>query len=749
MPFGLANAPSVFQRTMNRVLANMRYVIIYMDDVLIPACSFEEGLTRLEEVLDVLREAGLTLKLKKCHFFYRELDFLGFHVSANGIQPGSRKTLAISNFPTPRNVHDVRRFIGLASFFRRFVKDFALIARPLTDLLRTKFEWKWSEEHTQAFNTLKQKLVERPILALYDPKLETELHTDASKHGIAGILMQRSVDGLLRVVAYYSRKTTVDEQKLHSFELETLAVVASLSRFRVYLLGLKFKIVTDCNALRTTLTKRDLIPRISRWWVQFQEYDCQIEYRPGSRMAHVDALSRGPVTDSVSEAETHVIDVLHVELKDWIATVQGDDEELLRIRKILQDSDTKYIADVHKNYQMKGNYVYRVVDDGIRWLVPRGVRWQVLRMNHDDIGHFGFEKTFNRIRNTFWFPKMRRFIKKYVAACLECAHHKGSSGRKEGMLHPIPKIEMPFHTVHADHLGPFVRSKKGNFYILAIVDAFTKFINIRAVKDTKSSTAIRIFKEHFSYFGAPSRLITDRGSCFTSAKFKEFTDKVNVKHILNAVATPRANGQVERFNRTILDALSTKTHGKNDNTWDEYIGDIQLGINTTINKTTGKSPSELLFGCKLVTASENMLSEVIDEISERVDVENLVKLRSEAKKRIDKQQEGSKKAFDKRRTEGRTYNIGDLIRVERTINDKEHVGKSKKLISKFHGPYRILKVLPNDRFLIEDTPLTRKGNKSYENVVALDKIHPWLNFKGYSSDDSDKKDSGSESNGSE
>lgn len=191
---------------------------------------------------------------------------------------------------------------------------------------------------------------------------------------------------------------------------------------------------------------------------------------------------------------------------------------------------------------------------------------------------------------------MRRFTKKYVSSCLQCAHHEAPSGHKEGFLHPIPKVEVPFHTLHADHLGPFVRSKKGNVYILVIVEAFTKFVNVRAVKDTKTATAIKIFKEYFSYFGAPSRLVTDRGSCFTSARFEEFTRSLNIKHTLNAVATPRANGQVERYNRTISDALSTKCHGKDENTWDDYVGDIQLGINTTMNKATGKSPSELLFG---------------------------------------------------------------------------------------------------------------------------------------------------------
>lgn len=736
VPFGLANAPSVFQRAMNKVLGKLPYIIIYMDDVLIPARSFEEGMNRLSEVLSLLKDASLTLKLKKCFFFEKEIDFLGFRVSGDGIRPGSRKTLAITNFPTPKNVHDVRRFIGLASFFRRFVKNFAIIARPLTNLLSTKFEWKWTNEHNEAFNTLKERLIKQPILALYDPQLHTELHTDASKFGLAGILMQRNKDNMLKPVAYYSRKTTNDEQKFHSFELETLAVIASLNRFRVYLLGLKFKIITDCNALRTTLTKRDLIPRISRWWVQFQEYDCEIEYRPGSRMAHVDALSRNPVTEPSQRDDSHIIDVLTVDIKDWIVTVQEADDEIKRIKQILLDDNTKYTADIRNNYHLKGDHVYRRLEKGLRWVVPRGVRWQVLRMNHDDVGHFGFEKTLNRLRGTYWFPKMRRFVKKYVAACLACAHHKAPGGPKEGMLHPIPKIEIPFHTLHADHLGPFVRSKKGNMYILVIIDAFTKYINIRAVRDTKTMTAIRIFKEHFCYFGVPSRLITDRGSCFTSAKFKEFTNKMNIKHIQNAVATPRANGQVERFNRTIADALSTKCHDKNDNIWDTYLGDIQLGINTTINKTTAKSPSELLFGCRLVNPSENVLSDILTETFERVSGNDLMQLRSNAGNKICRQQEASQIQFNKHRKKATFYKEGDLVRIERTIIDKDHHGKSKKLIAKFHGPYRILKILPNDRFLVEDTPLTRKGNKKYENVVALDKIHPWLNFNGYDSDGS-------------
>ncbi|CAH2218004.1 jg19309 [Pararge aegeria aegeria] len=339
MPFGLVNAPSVFQRTINKILieAKIKYALVYMDDVLIPSKDFGEGLQRLEEVLLLMRKGGLTLKLSKCCFFLSSVDFLGFDVSADGIRPGCRKSEAVSKFPRPTNQHEVRQFLGLSGFFRRFIKNYAMITAPLTDLLRKNVGWSWNNERELAFEKVKDLLTKGPLLALYDPKAEMELHTDACKDGVAGILLQRNSNGALQPVSYFSRKTTDQERKLHSYELETLAVVASLNRFRVYLIGIPFKILTDCNALRATLIKRDLIPRIARWWIQLQEYDCTIEYRPGARMTHADALSRNPVSNPVSEQ--HILDVLPIQVsnEDWISTVQSADEEIKKIKQTLLD----------------------------------------------------------------------------------------------------------------------------------------------------------------------------------------------------------------------------------------------------------------------------------------------------------------------------------------------------------------------------------------------------------------------------
>lgn len=736
MPFGLANAPAVFQRVIHKILNKTKvpFVIIYMDDILIPSKTFDEGLQRLEQVLSLLLDAGLTLKMEKCNFFQEKIVFLGFEIGKFGIRPGEQKTQAVSKFPVPRNQSDVRRFLGLAGFFRRFVKDFALLARPLTNLLRKDTAWHWAESQQNAFDTLKRLLVERPILALYDHRAETQLHTDASKFGLGGILMQKNGNNSWQPVSYYSRQTSADEQKLHSFELETLAVINALNKFRTYLLGIKFTIVSDCNALRSTFTKRDLIPRISRWWIQFLEYDCSIEYRPGEKMTHVDALSRGAIVDQ--QETIHVLDILNVSADDWISTVQSADEEVRRIKEIVQDPETAKIAAVHKEYQVKNGRVYRVIEGGgLRWLVPRGVRWQVLKTNHDDVGHFGFEKTLQRIKSTFWFPKMRKFIRKYVSACLECAHHKVPSGAKEGMLHPIPKVDVPLHTVHADHLGPFPRSKHGNMYILVIVDSFTKYVYLSAVRSTKSKASIKVFKTYFSLFGCPSRLITDRGTSFTSKRFKTFVQSVGVKHILNSVATPRANGQVERYNRTILASLGSMTHGKSSDIWDTFLPDVQLGINTSIHDVTKRSPTELLFGRKLGNPSQGILNNVSEDILISETNESIEQIRSDASDRIKENQNKNKDRFDKHRKSPNKYKEGDLVRVVRSIVSGS--GKSKKLESKCQGPYRIKKILPNDRFIIVDTPLTRKG-KAYENVVAIDKIYPWMSFDAPSCSSSDE-----------
>lgn len=737
MPFGLVNAPAVFQNMINKALGNRRFelAVPYLDDLLSAGKSFTEAFEKLREILNLLRQAGLTLNLKKCFFFQSEIGYLGFEISEQGLRPGSKKIQAVSDFPTPTNVHQVRQFVGLASFFRRFIYNFATIAKPLTKLTKADVSWHWGAEQEESFQNIKAKLITRPILALYDPGYETEVHCDASKVGVGGVLLQRpDKDSPFRPVAYFSRQTTQEEQFLHSYELETMAVVLSLQKFRTYLIGIDFTVVTDCNALRSTLTKRDLIPKIARWWLMLQEFSFTIQYRPGHSMQHADALSRNPIAcnDNLDEVE-----VFHISTNNWLHTVQMTDPRLKQIKTILETSSDD-LKDITNNYVIRDGKVYRRVGRKLKWVVPQGARWRICQLNHDEAGHFAFEKTLEKISADYWFPKMKRFVKKYVTSCINCAYNKEISGKKSGYLHPIPKVPAIFHTIHMDHLGPFVKSKRGNTHILGVIDGFSKFIFVRAVKNLKSKTTIKVLEEIFATFGCPKIIISDQGTSFTSNEFKSFVESIGVKHILNAVATPRANGQIERYNRTILNSLASMNHDCDEKDWDLNMGKLQWSLNNTINKGIGKTPAEVVFGNRMTSGDENILKGAI-ELSSPVSEKEREEIRKNVEETISDKQAKMKDLFDRSRAPTKIFEKGDLVMIP---NHNPEKGKSKKLAPKFRGPFKITAILDNDRY--EVTSIEGHSRKEYKNVYPADQLKRWITFQS-SPNKSDNSSSSSDS----
>lgn len=223
--------------------------------------------------------------------------------------------------------------------------------------------WHWDQDQENAFRALQKALTDRPTLTFYDSNAHTEVHTDASKHGVAGILLEKGSDKKLHPVAYYSRQTSPCEEKYHSYELETLAVVESLKKFRVYLLGKDFVVVTDCNALKATSAKKELLPRIGRWWLQLQEFTFTVQYRPGDRMRHVDALSRNPTTTEMAPEET----VMRIEQADWVLSGQLTDEKIQNIREILKrPPKTPEEHATYKNYALREGRVYRITAKGLQ-----------------------------------------------------------------------------------------------------------------------------------------------------------------------------------------------------------------------------------------------------------------------------------------------------------------------------------------------------------------------------------------------
>lgn len=698
VPFGLTNAPSVFQRAINDILGPVRftYALAYLDDILIVSNGHQEGIERLENIFNLLKKAGLTLNREKCSFLSSKIEYLGSVISNGEIRPSPHKVAALTNFPKLENVHDVRRFLGLASYFRKFVNNYALKAKPLTILTKTKTPWHWKEEQEAAFQLLKEELTNEPVLALYDAKFETQLHTDASKVGLAGVLMQKQLNGDWKPVMYTSQQTSESESRYHSYELETLAVVSSVCKFRNYLYGLRFTIITDCNALRLTWTKRDLSPRIGRWWLALQEYDFDVIYRPGTQMKHVDALSRQPLP----------LPVNMIRHADWVECVQSQDDECILIRKQIEEGTSD------KCYTLVDNKLFKIINGHNRIYIPKDVRWQIVKLQHDDNGHPGLKRTLETIKTKYWFTNMKEFVTKYVNACIPCLCVKKPTGKRKGHLHPIPKISEPFHTLHVDHLGPFCRTKNNNVYMLVIVDAFTKFVWIEAVPDTSAKYVIQCLELLIKMFGIPNRMISDRGKCFTSAVLKKFCIENCIKHVLNAIACPRSNGQVERFNATILNTMMTVI-GDDHESWETKILEVQHSINGTVNATTGHAPAELLYGFR-----PRLKYDINIDSDEQVDKQTRLELmRSKAADSINKSAGVMKRRYDKNRDSALVFKIGDMVMVERTPMVKGLT--SGKLVQRFIGPVKVQKILPNDRYHVESLS---RDKRRFRGVVSSDKM---------------------------
>lgn len=336
-------------------------------------------------------------------------------------------------------------------------------------------------------------------------------------------------------------------------------------------------------------------------------------------------------------------------------------------------------------------------------------------MHHDDIGHVGLKRCTELIKADFWFPKMSRFIKKYVSSCLHCAYGKGDYGKKQGKLYPIPKPTEPMKMLHIDHLGPFCKTKKGYQYMLVVTDSFSKFVIVEPTRTVNSIETVRALKKIFSLFGFPDRIASDHGKAFTSRYFKQFATEKQFKHTLCTIACPRANGQVERTNRTILDALRATEPSEAGNNWDNSLPNVIWGINNTPNASTSYKPYDLMF-----TRASRSICDVT--IPGRV-AEPEQTRRAKAVVNNKAASARMKQQYDRRRKHSMTYKRGDLVLWKQApVSSTSKV--NTKLDDAYSGPYIVVKVLGNDRYRIRSIKGLR-GYKKFTGLVSADAIRPY------------------------
>lgn len=702
MPFGLRNAPSVFQRAVTKALGSLvnTHAVVYMDDILVIGNSdIEESLERVRTVLRVLTEAGFSFNLKKCSFMKERVEYLGYEVSLGEIRPSTRKIEALVALPPPMTVTQLRQFIGLASYFRKFVPKFAQIMAPLHALTGIgKGSIEWNSELEDIRQKIIKILTSEPVLTIFDPDCPIELHTDASAIGYGAILLQTKEGGNQHVVAYFSKRTTAAESKYHSYELETLAVVNAVKHFRHYLYGNRFAVVTDCNSLKSSHSKADLTPRVHRWWAFLQAYDFEVVYREGKRMCHADFLSRNPLPVSpINKVEQKRVDIASLP-ENWLRAEQQRDQEITKLVENLNGH--RMDENLAKTYEVRSGVLHRKVqrNNRSRWLpiVPRALRWSVINNAHESLMHVGWEKTLEKVFDLYWFEHMTKFVRKFVDNCVTCKISKSQSGKIQVEMHPIPKIPIPWHTLHIDATGKLSGKNDKKEYVFVLIDAFTKFVLLQHTLRIDTASSIKAVKSSISLFGAPKRLIADQGRCFASSDFKEFCQSHSIDLHLIATGSSRANGQVERVMSTLKNMLTAVETNK-DRLWQDALPDVQLALNCTINRVTKSSPLELFIG-KVARPLELLFS---NDNEPEVDIEVA---REHAITNMEKSSQYEKKRFDKTKAIVQKFSVGDYVLLQ---NEERN---QTKLDPKFKGPFCITETLDGDRYVLK----ALNGNRTYK-----------------------------------
>ncbi|CAF3259695.1 unnamed protein product [Rotaria socialis] len=449
MPFGLTNAPATFQRLMDIVLAGLKWqcCLVYIDDVVIFSPTFEQHMTDLERVFQALQSANLTLKASKCQFCRREMRYLGHIITQNGIKPDPDLIKSVTNFPQPKKIKDVQSFLGLTGYYRRFIKDYSKIAEPLLQQLRNSqqgnHQLKWSKECTNAFETLKKRLTNAPIMNTPNFEQPFILELDACEYGLGAILTQE-YDENKYVIAYASRTLSTAERKYGATEREALAILWATKYFRPYLEGNKIYVRSDCKALEWMRTAKYVTGRLARWAMKLSAYQIEeIKYRPGKLNANADSLSRNPLPiDDINQYEVSAIETAvnlwqNTNILNDIKKEQEVDSKLKPIIELLKNKSTLEFNDkrnphvlvnglLYKIKNSKKHYNQRIVGEKHLLVIPKTMQNELLRWAHDHptAGHGGQQKTLFRLSTRVYWKSMRKDIFNYVAACQECQQFK-------------------------------------------------------------------------------------------------------------------------------------------------------------------------------------------------------------------------------------------------------------------------------------------------------------------------------------
>lgn len=781
MPFGLTNAPATFQTLMNSILRPFldKFVIVYLDDVLIYSRTSEEHKHHLRLVLQALREHKLYAKLTKCEFWRDTLPFLGHIISQEGISMDPDKLAAIKQWPIPTTVTQLQSFLGLANYYRRFVKDYSFIAAPLTTLCspKSKKELPWTQEHQTAFDTLKQALVTAPII--HPPNLAQPftVTTDASNYAVGAVLTQGEGDEL-RTIAYESRKMTSAERNYPVHDKEMLAVMYALKKWRHYLKGTEVTIITDHKSLEYFCSQPNLSDRQTRWMGELAEYDCKIVHRPGKTNVVADALSRRPDhqvlamnlrprqlketqpppdPEPVPEPEPppaptaqyipitkltpplqlrQETDELDTSTPDPTPTASTiDPEPLLRQVENAAATDQRY-QDLLTQLATDddGTMPFEVTSDGLlyytgkgahRLYVPEALRDLFLHEAHDSriSGHLGTHKTLERLTRVAYWPNMERDVRFYVRTCDACQRNKPSNQKPPGMLQPLPIPARNWDSVSMDFITKLPKTLDDHDSILVVVDRLSKmahFIPTTGGIDADEAATL-FFTNVFRLHGLPSSIVSDRDPKFTSNFWRVLFQLTGTKLAMSTARHPQTDGQTERLNRTLEEMLrSFVAYDMRD--WDTLLPAVEYAYNDSVQGSTQHTPFYMNYGFHPRAPAAMIDRSAPARCPAAADLLNRMTVAAEqARANLVKAQERQSKYHNVHRRH-LTFAVGDEVLLSadalRTYSERER--PKDKLKGLYTGPLEVTQVISPLAYRI-----TLPAGSRAHDVVSIQYLRPY------------------------
>ena len=606
MPFGLTNGPASWQHYINGVLFDYLndFAQAYMDDILIYSKSLKEHKEHVRKVLLRLREAGLYVDINKCEFHVQETTFLGVIVSTKGIKMDPRKVQAVLDWPQPTNLKQVQSFIGFCNFYRRFIKDFSRIAKPLYRLAQKDVLFEWTEACQAASDAMKRAIISAPVLRHFDRNREAILETDSSDFVNAGILSQHDDEGILHPVAFYSKNLLPAECNYEIYDKELLAIINGLETWKADLesTDIPIKIFTDHKSLEYFMATKKLTRRQARWANTLSEFNFKIMYTSAKKNQKADALTRTADSTPTSiddDRERYMQQMILT--PDRVELCQINNEILglhgrVKMANVADEECTRIRREIDEG---KGPDSY-TCEEGIlfrhnRLRVPDNMITEVIREVHDQpsSSHPGIHRCVELIKRYYYFPQLRATVERYIRNCYTCQRIKPPRDKKNGLLHPLPIPDQRWKDLSMDLIIGLPKSRGFNaiFTICCRLSKHRLYIPCSDEDEGTSAKSLAdlVLKEVYRHRGLPTTIISDRGTQFVSALWNCLCKRLGITVKLSSAFHPETDGQTERANQDVETKLRAYCNEQQDN-WADYICMAEFADNNQESSATGMSP---------------------------------------------------------------------------------------------------------------------------------------------------------------